>query len=575
MSKSLNHNTGSINERGIINNLTRKGFTIVKCGSELIANSIDAKSSNIIFVINDNCIKLIDDGDGMTFKKLDKMIDVNGEHHSEHKSMGVSGIGFTASSYILSKINANSPQKVIVYTKDKNSQHLKLSIPWDEIYTEGIITGKLKITGMSSQEIQDFNLERNANGLRINAGTTIVLPYSDNIRELLDEQFKETPQGDNLNDSWRFVFGKTTPNIMYYDGSQKYELSKYDYFNDTDEEFYCGKFYTQIYSFIDKNTGKNRFVCKNPYKEEIPEPIYMEIIKYGKGFSQEPVEVEINERIIENADVIYFVSGMRKCNEIFDIDNPKEINATYYVNDYDKQFIKENSNAHKFIGQISIFRNQQRITGFIPEGYTISSARGNGLSLTKLIYHRCSLSYEIESKQNNNIDEIHGIQENKNQNQNNFPSNYQRLVKYLKEYHCKKIQNYIDELCSIQPPPIQPPPIQPPPIQPPPIQPPAIQPPPIQPPPIQPPAIQPPAIQPPPIQPPPIQPPPIQPPPIQPPPIQPPTRVPALSYDDEIEESKKFLIDAAKLIMEIASDPNYMKKNGNDIYKSIKSLLDE
>ena len=56
---------GDIDERGFINSFDRKGFTKVKCISEIHANSCDAKSKNIKYVIKRDKIYDIDDGIGM------------------------------------------------------------------------------------------------------------------------------------------------------------------------------------------------------------------------------------------------------------------------------------------------------------------------------------------------------------------------------------------------------------------------------------------------------------------------------------------------------------------------------
>lgn len=436
---------GSIDQRGVINSLDRQGFTPIKCGSEFIANSIDANSSNILFTYDMSNIKIIDDGQGMTLDKLKKMVNIFGENHAGHRSMGVSGMGFSASSYQWSKARDGKPKRVHVYTKNQNSEHYKLCIPWDKISIEGQFTGQVEITKMDENEILNFVSERNDNGFKL-TGTTIAFYYAESIIEILEDQFKET--SSDLDNSWSVIFGKTDQLIMYYDGEKINELRKYNYFNDLDGNFYWGKYCTEIYSFIDKQTGMPRFVCKDPYRET-PEGIYMEFKKNGRGVNTTKSDVEIDFQKYNDYDIIYFVSGMRKRDEIFDERNPKPTTATYYANDYDRKFLgdKLDSNS-KFYGQISIFRNNQRITGFVPSDYKLNNARGNGEIFTKLIYHRVTLSYNVESKQNNNIDNIHGIQQNKNQNQKNFPLNYQRLVTYLKEFHIEQIKQNMVELIN-------------------------------------------------------------------------------------------------------------------------------
>jgi hypothetical protein len=44
---------GEINESGFLQNLFRKGFSFAKSLSEIHANSVDAKATNITYVIDD------------------------------------------------------------------------------------------------------------------------------------------------------------------------------------------------------------------------------------------------------------------------------------------------------------------------------------------------------------------------------------------------------------------------------------------------------------------------------------------------------------------------------------------
>ena len=125
---------GSINEAGFIQGMKRKGFNFNRAISELIQNSIDACSLNILIVKDKKTIKLIDDGKGMSYDSLTNMWDVYRENHSEQESGGVSGLGSKPSTYIASK-----QTKVVVYTKSLNDKYYKAVVPWD------IITSKKNI----------------------------------------------------------------------------------------------------------------------------------------------------------------------------------------------------------------------------------------------------------------------------------------------------------------------------------------------------------------------------------------------------------------------------------------------
>ena len=74
---------GSINEEGILNDFTKKGFTKQQCFGELIANSIDAKAQNIRFITKDEeDIWIADDGCGMNKEKIKNMFDLHRSNHT-------------------------------------------------------------------------------------------------------------------------------------------------------------------------------------------------------------------------------------------------------------------------------------------------------------------------------------------------------------------------------------------------------------------------------------------------------------------------------------------------------------
>ena len=71
---------GEINESGFLQNLFRKWFSFAKSLSEIHANSIDAKSTNIIYVI-DKKIRIIDDGCGMNREELKNAFSMYNSNH--------------------------------------------------------------------------------------------------------------------------------------------------------------------------------------------------------------------------------------------------------------------------------------------------------------------------------------------------------------------------------------------------------------------------------------------------------------------------------------------------------------
>jgi len=443
-----NDTAGGIDERGFINSLNRQGFTPVKSGSELLANLIDACASTGIFEVHyPDYIKLVDDGNGMTKEGLKNMCNIFKENHSTQKSMGVSGMGGSAAAFQLSKYtNSSNPRPVTYFTKHRDGKYLKLYVPWDKIFDEGKYSNQSQIIKMTEDEIEQFETDRTMHQLNP-TGTTIIFHYSEGFNNLLKEQFDTKKEGHNLKHSWSAVFGKTNTNIkcIKYQKNNIIDtliLNKYDYFKGSNNDFYCDKFCTEIYHFVDDD--RSRFVCKDPNDNDK----YLEIIKSTSGFSESPKQIQINNNFIEKADIITFTSGMRIDDKIFNVSNPQEINACYIVNNYDNEFMFTKADNQKFCSEIAVYRNNQRIAGYTLDGHSLSSARANGESMAKIVYHRASLEYSPYSTQNNQIDLIHGTQQNKNQNQNDPPKNYIRLVKHLKDLHFKKINKYFKEIIA-------------------------------------------------------------------------------------------------------------------------------
>jgi hypothetical protein len=442
---------GSRNEEGFVNGLNRKGFIPTKCGAEKIANCIDAYADNIRFRINSSYILLCDDGIGMTSEKLCNMFDANRENHSADKSMGVSGIGGIISNYQLSKGDDGTPREVTVFTKNMRGPYIKATIPWDSIHTNKKYDGQIKIELMNEDEINQFISERQT--FTNLTGTTIRFSYSESFRKLLCSQFiSKQEDGRNLENWWTIIFGKTKTNILLdnSNGLPPIPLKKYDYFCGFDTEFYCSKYIWLIYFIIDN--GKYRFVSKNP---DYPDR-YIEITQNGNGFSKEPKPINIDPRKIENAQIIKLTCGMRKDNRVFNPEDPlneKSLSATFYLNDYDEKFMSESGQKDvikEFSSKTRVIRNSQSITAFTLEGCSVSSARGNSDTLIKNALHRSEVSYETFSKQDNSLDIVHGIQENKNQNQNEFPTQYVRLINYLKRWHYDQIMNYFKEVKELE-----------------------------------------------------------------------------------------------------------------------------
>ena len=434
---------GRWDEQGLVGSLDRKGFTPSKCISELIANSCDAQSIKVLFKINRKYISMIDIGKGMNFEALDNMFAMFKSNNQLRKSMGVSGLGGKEALYILSKKNNSEPTISCVFTKTKDGDYLKAIIPWNDIFNLKIYTNKIQFSLMNEEEILNFNKERE-NEL-FQHGTTLRWEYSEILMESLDQQFDKNKRENLLEpkERWDLVFGLSNINIVLEksDGTHEVVLPKYDYFGGIEIDYYCGKNIEIIEHFVD-DQNKDRFIWING-EDEKP----MEIRQTAKITRTVPDNVVVHQSW-KHIGTYEIYNGIRKNTKIFDELNPQKLDtASFFLSNYDSETFEHSSQIEKirdYLSKVRLYRNNQCVTVFKLDGYNCSTARGNGASMLKTFHHRTEVRYSTFSSQDNKMDISMGIQENKNQNQNEFPKIFERLISFLKEKNLKKIDEYFN-----------------------------------------------------------------------------------------------------------------------------------
>jgi hypothetical protein len=445
---SITASGGRWDECGLVGSLDRKGFTPSKCVSELIANSYDAQSQLVIFKVNKKLTKryisMIDIGKGMTLDKLDDMFAMFKSNNQLRKSMGVSGLGGKEALYMLSKKNNCEPSTAVLFTKTVDGPYLKATIPWGEIISLKLYTGKVQFSYMTEEEILDFNKERE--GLSLQHGTTIRWEYSEILMEALDWQFDKNKREKFIEpkERWDLIFGISKIDIILEksDGTPVLQLPKYNYFGDIEIEYYCGKNIEIIEHYVD-DQNKDRFIWINENQE------HMEIKQTAKTVGKIPTNVIIHQswKLIGTYEVY---NGMRKSDRIFNELNPKKLeSAALIFSNYDSNTFDSSAQIDKirdYLSKVRLYRNEQCVTEFKLEGYNSATARGGGQSMLKTFHHRTEVHYSTFSTQDNKMDIAMGIQENKNQNQNEFPKAFERLVSYLKERNLKLIDKHFDDV---------------------------------------------------------------------------------------------------------------------------------
>jgi hypothetical protein len=245
----------------------------------------------------------------------------------------------------------------------------------------------------------------------------------------------------------QIIFGQFGGVDIYVDEKQ---MIRYNYFNKT-------------HAFSEKIT-----TCVDIYKDENNEFLYVYcIVGHSKKYYLNKEHNSINERYIERPGVYKKVGefniitglqynknlykGLRdyyicknkidnSCsisNRKYNDDDGFESNRNYYT-ECDKLIYIENMNHRPTIFEnIILRRNRQVITGI--KNDKAKTARGSRTSVLKYIFIRQEIEYITEADQNAIIDEIFGIQSNKNQH-NNIVN---EQIKILLNHYRRKVYNTV------------------------------------------------------------------------------------------------------------------------------------
>ena len=411
--------SGSINEAGFIRGMKRKGFNNNRAISELIQNSIDASSDNVTFEISKENIKLIDNGKGMDLGGLQNMWDAYRENHKDQESGGVSGLGSKPSTYV-----ASQQTQVIIYTKSPDDKYYKAVVPWDEIVKRLEYSNMIQISLMDETEIKDFCSYIKA------TGTIINFKYNHDLYGCIIEQFNRASDIADISQRIDWIFAKFPSEISLI--TDEYPepkiLNKYNYFGGHPNDYYL--IHERDIIIFEHRNGTLEFgilISENRY----------EYFKKNKIWTKKSFDNWREYKIIGN---IGFKCGLRKDDKYFDYSNPIIPGASKRLLEYDSNFFKEggpNSDVNGddiklSLWQPHISRNSQNI-GVIDRlpNLNPASARAAGQQCLVCNHIRTDINYNVISTQDNIMDEIMGIQENKNQLNSNLPPSLLRMIEFL------------------------------------------------------------------------------------------------------------------------------------------------
>lgn len=443
---------GSLNEAGLIADLKRSGFDDFSSLCELIANSIDARAKNVRFLVTNEKIYLIDDGLGMTKEKATHMFDLCRENHSSDVSIGISGKGAKGGTLKLSRSST-----VVVYTKNSSANDdswYKIIVPWEDIIKNKTYTDMITIEKMSEAEIDMFKNHRKEMS-KNSVGTTIELIYNEEVHEEILSNFTDERKSRSCNNRFDVVFGKFSINLSLTDtnptNSTREYLPMYNYFAMNNTYYYNGVSRSRLHVYKDNCDSTKRFVVweKEPNK-------YFIMKKDGRGVSTKPSQI----KIMPNWDYVgemFYNNALLKDTSIFDESNPNILlnrPEGQSMGSFDDNFFNTNKrfdNVKEDLSKLALIRNNHRINSKVLDTFKASSSRAanktSSVPLIKTVFFRSELEYETFSSQENIIDELIGVQSNKNQlNQDGFPKELMNLLCHIKAEVWKGIEKYFQDI---------------------------------------------------------------------------------------------------------------------------------
>ena len=437
-------NTGSVNERGLINDLNKRGFSDFNSLCEIYANSLEDKVGATIIktIITPDYIYISDNGIGMNKVSIDNMWSLFRENNNENKSLGVSGLGAKAATKILSR------NKEINYYTYNNSIWRKIKVPWDEIVENGVYSGVVECEELdnNSEEIKELNV------LNINKGTTLRLPYNEDVDIEIRKHFTDEKKNiSKYNERLDFIFGKFTQKMKLYHEHQDYNnktLVPYNYFTKQNLAYYDGISVQEILVLKGEN-NTNRFIWNSNSKCNEG----LEFKTLNKTTQTKPTEVGYNVNdIIGN---IYIKTAILKNNKIRLKLNNKTSKIEYSefeipdINNYDCNYFDFNQNKNVItqeLVKVPLIRNKQMISSIALEDFKGSTCRGSKEATLKCVGLRSEISYETLSSQDSVLDKVFGIQSNKIQlNDGEIPKSLMRLINFIKQTRWEEVNKYIKQ----------------------------------------------------------------------------------------------------------------------------------
>ena len=502
----LNENSqfvGNWNEEGLLNSFKKKGITYFSSVSEYLANSIDSGANKIKLCLINNEFIVIDNGSGMNNHKIKNMFSNYHSNHENDKSIGTVGIGAKLGNAFLSKYRHTS----CIFTKAREGDYYKVTIPWGEIYDEKVYQDKIQVEIMTETEKEYFQRiqlklqKRNSNKTFsqavINSLTGTIIthvfdPQTDrDFYDMLCQQFDKEQLKLEFSEKkkrWDCMFHKPELQICFCDKIHNHypheELVLYDHMNPNLTYYFNDLQYYEVRVLSDSQDNYI-FVVEFEGQDYI-------IPTSGRGYSKHPAKfIHLKYKEFKDThDRISYQVGAEINVDYFDPNNPlkvidyktvdklmakKDISISGYepedlaqvfdktemikiynkylssalMTPYDRNFFCDTKDQKIDCCKTSIIRNGQQISSINLPDFRYSQQDGGCGTEEKtlgVVITSDLISYHTISKQNNVLDDVFGVQEIKDHiEENKIRVDLLRLLSFLRnEYTKNTFQGILD-----------------------------------------------------------------------------------------------------------------------------------
>lgn len=408
---------GTWDERGLLNSFRKKGINNFSAISEYFGNSIDAGAKQIGLLFEKDRFIVIDNGSGLTQENIPNMFSNYRSNHSGDQSIGSVGIGGKLANAFLSQYAHDS----FILTKSKDGL-LKINIPWKNIYEDGKYEGRITFEEISELTYIDKFLKYIDS---VGSNGCVIIHNISNLKEsqlYIDviDQFTRIPEKVIICEKgkrWDCMFTHPSLEIKLIDNTTipewNQKLNRYKHLDKTLEYYENGiqEYEIRIFS---NDKGDSKLVVKingipcyinshgsNKYKSK---PDTYHSLEY-------PDYRDIGERF-------KYSVGSEINTDYFDPRNPSDKNlGKSLLGPTDAKFFNDSKDQRRDCCKTSIFRNGQQIGSCNLPNYKYSQqdgGKGTEKKTFSITSTKDKLEYFTDSEQNNNLDNIIGVQEIKN-----------------------------------------------------------------------------------------------------------------------------------------------------------------